>query len=43
MESPLDRVRRAFAEREADWASVAIAYATIAVGAGLIVYGVVAR
>lgn len=43
MESPLRRVRRAFAERQPDWAELAIVYATIAVGTGLIVYGVVVQ
>lgn len=43
MESPLKRVRRAFADREPDWAEVAIVYAAIAFGTGLIVYGVVAQ
>ena len=43
MESPLKRVRRAFADREPDWAEVAIVYAAIALGTGLIVYGVVAQ
>ena len=43
MESPLKRVRRAFAAREPDWPSVALAYAAIAVGTGLVVYSVVAH
>ena len=43
MKSPLKRVRRAFADREPDWAEVAIVYAAIALGTGLIVYGVVAQ
>ncbi len=43
MESPLRRVRRVLAERQPDWAELVIVYAAIAVGTGLIVYGVVAQ
>ena len=43
MESPWKRVWRAFSERDPDWAEVAIVYAAIALGTGLIVYGVVAQ
>jgi hypothetical protein len=43
MESPLTRVRRALIGSDLDRASAAIAYAAIAVGTGLIVYGVIAQ
>ena len=43
MGSSLQRVRRALTAGDLDRASAAIAYAAIAVGTGLIVYGVIAQ
>lgn len=39
----MERLQRALAARDADWKSVAFAYAAIVVGTALVLYGVVAQ
>lgn len=39
----MERLRQALAARDPDWKSVAFAYAAIALGTGLVLYGIAAQ
>ncbi|GJE59928.1 hypothetical protein [Methylobacterium trifolii] len=39
----MERLHRALSTRDSDWRSVAFAYTSIVIGAGLVIYSVVAQ